>query len=55
MTQNQLIENSKVIAPEESKVSTKSVNDGLDNLVPLIIKLQNAFNMMESRSTIELP
>ncbi len=53
MTQNQLIENSKVI--EESKVSTKSVNDGLDNLVPLIIKLQNAFNMMESRSTIELP
>ena len=29
--------------------------DGLESLVPLIIKLQNVFNQIKAKNTIELP
>ncbi len=32
-----------------------SQNDGIEILVPLIIKLQNAFAMIKARNSIELP
>jgi hypothetical protein len=31
------------------------LKDGIEMLVPLIIKLQNAFSMMQSRGNISLP
>ena len=35
---------------------SSEVNDnGIENLVPLIIKLQNAFSMIKARNSIELP
>ena len=37
------------------KVSSKVEPDGIEVLVPLIIKLQNAFSMIKARNIIELP
>ena len=35
--------------------SVDSLADGIETLVPLIIKLQNAFAMIKARNSIELP
>ncbi len=38
------------------KISTENgPSDGMELLVPLIIKLQNAFSAIKTKSSIELP
>jgi len=41
----------------QSTASSKSIDssEGIETLVPLIIKLQNAFNAIKARNSIELP
>ena len=39
----------------ETKSTEMSPGDGMELLVPLIIKLQNAFSAIKTKSSIELP
>ena len=41
--------------PKSNESQPESLQDGIDVLVPLIIKLQNAFSMIKARNDIELP
>ena len=43
------------VTTQAPKVQQEVLEDGIETLVPLIIKLQNAFSMIKARNAIELP
>ena len=54
-TERQTAPGSIKTTTELNSAGNEVLSDGIENLVPLIIKLQNAFAMIKARNSIELP